>query len=155
MKYCIDTSSLIYARRRIYPPDVFASLWAKLDSLIEEERLLSSREVLLELRRKDDDLRQWAEQRHYMFMEPDDDCQACVSEIVTTFPTFVPETTPDGVWADPYVIAIAKTYGCTVITQERLANPGQRHLSISDICQSIKIPRCDFLTFVRQERWLF
>lgn len=153
MIYCFDTSALILARRRAYPPDVFATLWSRLESFIDEGRLVSSHEVLLELERKDDGITDWAKTRAEIFMEPDEAAQQCLSQIVTDFPTFIPKTAPDGIWADPYVVAIAQACGYIVVTQERLAQPGQKRLSISDVCQRIAVPRIDFLGFLRREDW--
>jgi len=54
--YCIDTSALIHAWRRSYPIPNFQPIWDRIDDLIEVGRLLSSKEVLLELQKKDDDI---------------------------------------------------------------------------------------------------
>ena len=36
MKFCIDTSAWLDGWARDYPPDVFPSLWEKIDELIKE-----------------------------------------------------------------------------------------------------------------------
>ena len=49
-RYCIDTSSLVHAYQRSYPPDVLPALWdEKLDELIEAGQLVSPYDVLEEL----------------------------------------------------------------------------------------------------------
>ena len=53
MKYSIDTSSILTGWRRTYPPDIFPTLWEKLDELIAEQILIATEEVLHELEKKD------------------------------------------------------------------------------------------------------
>lgn len=155
MIYCIDACSLISAWKDNYPPDHFQTLWDKLDSLIDEGRLLSSKEVLLELERQDDNLHLWAEARQSIFLEADIQTQRCVSQIVTAFPTFVPETSPDGVWADPYLIAISKTRRCILVTGEKLAGPGAKRPKIPNICNEMGIQWCTIIGLIRLEGWQF
>ena len=72
MSYCIDTSALLGAWVRWYPPEMFPTLWDKVDALIENHRLISSEEVLQELERKEGDtLHAWAKQRHSIFLPLD------------------------------------------------------------------------------------
>jgi hypothetical protein len=54
--YCFDSSALIEAWTRYYPPDVMPGLWLKLDELASSGRMLISSEVLDELERKQDGL---------------------------------------------------------------------------------------------------
>jgi hypothetical protein len=57
--YCFDTSALIHAWIRAYPPKHFGSLWKQLDGLIAVGRMLSSVEVYNELKKKDDELERY------------------------------------------------------------------------------------------------
>ena len=56
MRYSIDTSAILEAWRRQYPPDVIPALWDGLDSLIRSGDLRATEEVLHELERKDDEV---------------------------------------------------------------------------------------------------
>jgi predicted nucleic acid-binding protein len=47
--YCIDTSVWIDAWRDYYPPDVFGSLWERMDHLVRAGKVIAPVEVLLEL----------------------------------------------------------------------------------------------------------
>ncbi len=58
--FCIDTCALIDLWRRYYPPDVFPGLWADIEKLIGQGRLIAPREVLEELRGVDDEMLEWA-----------------------------------------------------------------------------------------------
>ena len=63
-KYSIDTSALVHAYQRSYPPDILPDLWDKrLDELIESGQLFAAYDVLEELERKHDDLFAWAKER--------------------------------------------------------------------------------------------
>ena len=85
--YCIDTSSLVHAWRRAYPPKRFSGLWVAIDKLIEDGRLIATIEVYLELKKKDDDIFAWAKDRkETMFVEIDDDVQTEVVRIMQKYP---------------------------------------------------------------------
>lgn len=60
MDYSIDTSALLDGWRRHYPPDVFPSIWRRLNALIAQGRLAASEEILIELGKKDDEVYEWA-----------------------------------------------------------------------------------------------
>lgn len=70
MTYSFDTSALMDAWHRRYPPDVFESMWERVDRLIESDTIKAVDEVLLELERKDDSLHEWARARPRMFIPP-------------------------------------------------------------------------------------
>ena len=73
MKYVIDTSSLVYAFDH-YPENIFPSFLKKLDTIIEEGRLISAEQVYEEI--NDGHLRDWAEKyKESIFTLPDDDEQ--------------------------------------------------------------------------------
>jgi hypothetical protein len=66
--YSFDTSSILHAWRRAYPPEVFPAIWQRLDGLIQQGQLIASEEVLVELEQKDDEVHGWARQRRAMFV---------------------------------------------------------------------------------------
>jgi hypothetical protein len=59
MIYCIDTSSLIAAWQERYPIENFPAFWIKLEVLINEERLVAPIDVLLETKKRSDELHVW------------------------------------------------------------------------------------------------
>jgi hypothetical protein len=69
--YCLDSSALIDAWVRKYPPDFLPSLWKGIEDFITNGTLVSPEEVLLELERGGDDL--------YI-----------TSGLIITLPSFVP-----------------------------------------------------------------
>ena len=57
--YCIDTSSLIAASQERYPIENFPSFWAKIEALIDADRLVAPIEVLHETAKRSDELHAW------------------------------------------------------------------------------------------------
>ena len=82
MIYSIDTSALLEAWRRQYPPDIFPALWEGLDDLIESGNLRATEEVFHELERKDDDVFKWTRERTNLFVEIDEAIQPVVRLIL-------------------------------------------------------------------------
>jgi len=154
VKYCVDTSALLDAWRRWYPLEMFPTLWDKMDVLIEAGRLLSSEEVLQELERKEGDtLHEWAKQRHDLFLPLDDEIQHCAVQIMTSHPKLVDERTGKS-FADPWVIATAKTNGCIVVTGE-ISTGSQKRPKIPDVCRAMGIRTIRIVDLIREERWRF
>jgi hypothetical protein len=81
--------------------------------------------------------------------------QARVTHIVNTFPAFVPPRAADGIWADPYVIALAREVGAAVVTTEQLAPSNARQMKIPNICDALDIRCLTPLQFFRECRWRF
>lgn len=151
--YSIDASALIDGWRRYYPPDVMPTLWEKLDSLIVNGRMISIDEVKLELKRGGDELYDWVNARNNMFVSPTDGIQENVGRIVNRFQDFVPERVPDGIWADPYVIALAQSNNLTVVTGEKRVQSGRPR--IPNICDALGVNCISLLDLIRQEKWRF
>ena len=153
--YCIDTSSLLHAWFRAYPPKRFGSLWAALDRLIDEGRLVASVEVFHELKKKDDDVFAWAKVRKdTMFREIDDDVQNEVVRIMQVYPKLV-DTGKGKSGGDPFVIAqaLAAKPRLVVITQE--AGGSADKPKIPFVCDQEGIRHINLLTLIEEEDWSF
>jgi predicted nucleic acid-binding protein len=152
--YCIDTSGLIDAWTRWYPPEVFASLWARIDALIETNRLVSSEEVLQELERKEGDaLHVWAVERNHCFLPLDEEIQRHAVSIMATHPRLVDGRTGKS-FADPWVIATAQSRGCAVVTGEKPTGHPDRP-KIPDVCKNMGIRWLSVTDLIRAEQWRF
>lgn len=123
--------------------------------LARDKRLFAPDEVLLELERGGDELYQWAKELDFLFLEPSEKVQQVVSEIVERYPSFVPDESSDGIWADPYVIALAKVNNAIIVTGEKAVGPGAKRPKIPNICQDLQIRCIDFLQLIRLEGWTF
>ena len=146
--YCIDTSSLVHAWRRAYPPKRFSGLWNAFDQLIDDGRLVATIEVYHELKKKDDEIFEWAKVRkESMFLEIDDDVQGEVVRIMQTYPKLV-DTGKGKSGGDPFVIAqaLAGNPRLVVVTQEA---------RIPFVCDREGVRHIDLLTLIEEEDWSF
>jgi len=82
MSYSVDTSALMNAWNRHYPPDVFGGVWKRIDDLIDDGRFLAVDPVLDELEKQDDDLIAWAAARKRMFVPLEPAIQLRAKEVV-------------------------------------------------------------------------
>ena len=152
MDYSFDTSAIVNAWRRYYPPDLFPSLWANLESLIEDESAVATEAVLWELEQKDDEILKWALQRRHFFILVDETLQYAVREILRDFPRLL-DNRSNRSGADPFVIALAQVYNLTVVTYERQTNSLQRP-NIPDVCDTLNVRCIDVLELVRERGWV-
>jgi len=115
--------------------------------------VIASEEVLVDLGRVDDDVHEWARQRRAMFVPSDEAIQLAVLEILRNYRGLV-DTARPRLGADPFVIALARIRGCTVVTQETpTGNPAL--LNLADVCGALGIPCINVLQFIRQQGWVF
>lgn len=152
--YCRDTSSLIHAWSRAYPPKSFTSFWGKIDDLIEEGRLISSIEVNSELEKKDDDLCAWAKERKAMFLEIDDGLQATMFFVMNKYPRLV-DTVKAKSGADPFVIAQALGGNPTLTVLHQEVGSSLNSPKIPFVCDQERLSQIDVLALVEQEGWTF
>ena len=153
-KYCIDTSSLVHAYQRSYPPDILPDLWDnRFDTLIESGQLVAPFDVLEELVRKHDELYAWAKSRPKMFLELDT-FQDELSNIMKRFPRLV-DTKKGKSGADPMVIsvAIARNPKLTVVTEE--VGGSQKSPKIPFVCREYDIRCINILQLFRDQGWIF
>jgi hypothetical protein len=156
-KYVIDTCSLIKLSED-YPPDVyvFSPVWDAINQLVESGILVSTVEVLDELRNtenKDDQVLMWAEQREVMFLPLDGFVQQKALEILEIFENLV-DLNKKKSSADAFVIGTAMMYSCAVVTDERPTNnrAGSGHkVRIPDVCKHYKVHCLTLVEMLRAE----
>lgn len=153
MKYSVDTSILIEAWVRHYPPDIFPRVWERLDQLIAGGVLIATGEVLTELEKKHDDLYAWAKQRSIMFVPLTLDIQEATRRVLAESRGLVRERTERS-RADPFVIALALVEQCPVLTYEKPSNSPRRP-KIPDVCQTFGVRCLDLVGLFREQGWVF
>ena len=139
-RYSIDSSSVIHAWRRAYPPKNFESFWGKIEDLIDSGEIVASVEVLNEMKKKDDEIYKWCLNRPASFsVEIDDEIQLHLNHIMGTYPRLV-DTVKGRSGGDPFVIALArsnKPSSLTVISEENMGKKNSP--KIPDVCRSENI----------------
>ncbi|MBE0543666.1 MAG: DUF4411 family protein [Verrucomicrobia bacterium] len=153
MPYCVDTSGWLDGWQRHYPPDVFPTLWAKIDALVTAGEIISSEEVYFELERKSDDLHDWVKARKQMLVPLDEAIQIRAATLLAEYPRLV-DTLRGRSKADPFVIATAMERNAVVVTGEIISGNLDRP-RIPDVCQ-VKTIRCiNFLQMIRELKLTF
>ena len=145
--YVIDACALIDAARNYnMSKKSFSHNWAALDDLIQNGELISSTEIMDEL--KDDDLKAWAKQHKECFLPLTRDVQAKTTEVLTQFPTLIKIRSTGNSNADPFLIATAALQGGTIVTNERLGDSKTKDYKIPNVCQALNIPYMNLHTFL-------
>ncbi|HYG24679.1 MAG TPA: DUF4411 family protein [Verrucomicrobiae bacterium] len=153
MPYCVDTSGWLDGWQRHYPPDVFPTLWAKIDALIASGEIISSEEVYLELERKSDDLQDWIKARKQMLVALDEPIQLRAVALLSEYPRLV-DTLRGRSKADPFVIATAIERNAVVVPGEIISGNLEKP-RVPDVCQ-VKAIRCiNFLQMIRELKLTF
>jgi hypothetical protein len=156
MIFVFDNSPLSALFRNYYR-GIFGSLWGGFDSLVEEGRLVSTREVLREIKDGSvESLRVWAAEHKELFATPTAEQGAFVAEIYKV-PHFqqnieTKKLLKGGRNADPFVIARAAVDGATVVTMEKVTPHAAK---IPNICEHFNVPCMDLEEFMKYEGWNF
>lgn len=154
MKYSIDTSAILEAWRRRYPPDVFPAVWERLEEVIDKGDLGASEEVLIEIEKRDDEVLEWAKKRKAkMFVPIDEQQQRHVSSILVKHERLV-DTRKNRSAADPFVIALAMAQECAVVTAEATTGKPEKP-NIPDVCLALGVRSMSVLDFFREQGWRF
>lgn len=153
--YCIDTSALVDLMKRFYPPDIFPSLWEDLKKLISQGNLIAPKQVLKELEKygdRDDPLLKWAKRNKGMFVDLTEKAQLqSVKEILERFPNLVDSNKEEE--ADPFVVALAKVEGYSVIASEKIGSIDRP--KIPDVCNHYGIKCLSLQEFFREQKWVY
>jgi hypothetical protein len=153
--YSIDTSSLLHAWQRAYPPEQFPGWWAKFEGLIDDGRVVATIEVYYELEKKDDDVFAWAKARKdTLFRDIDEDVQDAVVTIMANYPRLV-DTKTGKSGGDPFVIAQAIALGGSgcVLTEED--GGSAKSPKIPHVCALQNLDCCNLIQMMKHEGWSF
>jgi hypothetical protein len=150
MAYSLDSSGVLDLYR-IYPPDVFPTIWTQMESAARDGIVFAIDEVYRELEKKDDAAFQWLKARRAMIVALDTEIQQRVAAILTAHPRLV-DTRKNRSSGDPFVIGLAQARGLKVVTGERasgvIAKP-----NIPDVCAALGIDCINVLSMFRNEGW--
>jgi len=147
--YSFDTSAFVDPWRRYYPRDisVFKPIWERIDALIDDGTIVATEFVKVELERKDDEVLEYVKSKQNLIIPLDDEQQDHVAEIVNRFPNWInPHSQRNK--ADPFVMALARSMGLTVVTYEK--NGGESNVKIPYACAQFDVPCLHYLDFLRK-----
>lgn len=154
MKYSFDTSSLSNAWYDRYPIDVFPVFWEQLTETILSGLVVAHLTVIKELEFQDDELRVWLKQNKGLEFPPSEHIQVLARNIQDKFPKLVRPSAKVG--ADPFVIAVAKQCGMTVVSEEILtSSPSKNQGQIPFVCIKYDVRHINLLGFMRERKWQF
>ncbi len=151
MSYSVDTSAILDAWVRYYPPDVFGTLWERLDGLAREGRLFVIDEVRRELESQEDEAFGWVAARPATVVALDAGIQARAVPVISGYPSLTRTKSLMSGAADPFVIALAIERGLTVVTSEK-SKPSKPR--IPDVCRAMGVPCITWIELFRREGWV-
>jgi hypothetical protein len=151
--YSFDTSSLLNGRRDLLPPEVFPSLWSKVEEMIAGGQILAVDEVRVELGRRDDGVQAWANAQPALFESLDANVQRATSQTLAAHPKMMGKGGGRNA-ADPFVIGLARARGMTVVTEETLSGNLDRP-RIPDVCRALGVSCTNLIGFIRAQGWRF
>lgn len=108
-------------------------------------------EVMTELKRKDDGIYKWIEDRESMIVSIETDVQSCLVEIMANYPRLV-DTKKNRSGCDPWVIALAQARGLSVVSAEK-ASGSLVKPKIPDVCKDLAVPYVEVVDFFRKQGW--
>jgi hypothetical protein len=152
--YIIDTCSFTWAMRDTYPMDVHPAFWRKFEDSAKIGKIVSSHMVYLEIEKQDDDLFKWCKLNSHIFLPVDQKIIYEVATIAKKFPRLINiEREKD--FADPFLIAQAKVFGGTLVTQEKKNGPFHPRQKIPDVAELMNIRTTNILGMVKELGWVF
>lgn len=156
MIYVFDTSAFSVLFRNYYR-DRFPSLWALFDELVDDERLISTREAGHEV--SDSGLipmLEWYNDNKQLFHTPNADEGLFIAQIyrVAHFQQNIEhrKILNGGRNADPFLIAKASVVNGTVVTSEKYKENATK---IPNICKHFQVNCMSLEQFMAEENWTF
>jgi len=149
--YILDTNVWIHIGRH-HPPDPFVNFWRQLDDSIASGEIRSPEDVLHEVEAGSDDLASVLKRHSGLFVPLDEATMAAAGEIIDGCEGLVD---PEGERnrADPFVVALARSRGGTVVTRERGRRGPTGRPRIPDACRQFGVPWLDWFSFLKAIAW--
>ena len=152
-KYVFDTGVWIDLFKH-YPETTFSGLWKNFKDLLSQQRILSSSEVLRELKSHEDMVYKKAKDIDHVFSKPTIEEMKLIKELVNKYPYLVSARNINNgaPVADCHVLALAKVSRATVVTTERFKPHSQK---IPNICEKLEVGCLDLHKLFEKEKWKF
>lgn len=140
--YAIDASSLIQAAHNYnMSKKSFLYIWEKLESEVNNGKLISSIEIFDEL--KDKDLAEWAKNNKNAFIPLTKEIQETLIKLLQKFPNIIKMRSSKNSNGDPFLIATAIVKNAVVVTNE-----GSKKNGIPAVCSQLGIEYMDLSEYL-------
>jgi hypothetical protein len=134
------------------PPVFYVTLWDRLERGISDGEIRSPEEVCTELGQGTDGLEKFLKTKAGLFVPLDAPIQAEVSIVMAECASL---SDPDSLRhrADPFVVALAKHYGSSVVSMENPRKDPTGPLKIPDACNHFGLPHLKWFDFLASVGW--
>ncbi|MES9902309.1 MAG: DUF4411 family protein [Sedimenticola sp.] len=149
MKYLLDANTLIEAKNRYYNMKVCPGFWDWLLLSSISGDIASISLVFDELKRGNDELKEWAILHGDLFLDvADEPTQQAFAEIAQHVSTEAHKMKVGAMedflsGADPWLIAMARASGMSVVTHEAYNPDIKKKFLIPNICHTFDVPYID------------
>ncbi|MCU0285605.1 MAG: DUF4411 family protein [Acidobacteria bacterium] len=123
-----------------------------MENSIQEGVMIAPEIVLEELKRKEDDLYEWAKDQKKLFIPLLEEIQLIQIDIINTYPKLI-DSSKNRSMCDPWVIALAQHERCKVVTEENRGN--DKRPKIPDVCDSLGIRCLRIADLIEELNWTF
>ena len=145
--YVIDACALIDAAKEYkMSKKTFLPIWEAFDELIKKGELITSIEILDEL--KDDDLIEWSKHRKEFFLPLSKEVQEQAMIILKKYPTMIKMKSSSNSNGDPFLVATAIVNNGCIVTNERSGDEKTGDFHIPNVCKGFDIPYIDLHAFI-------
>lgn len=154
--YCIDSCSLMKSMRDRYPIGSFPGLWDQLGSAFQSGALVSSKAVLDEIKRGDDDLVKWVKPYEKYFIAINA-TQLIEAKTIINKHTGLVDAKATRESADPYLVALSKTNGYILVTEEdrMMLQPNSRKTKLPNVCDAENVRCIRMVDMIKELGWTF
>lgn len=143
--YIIDTSAMLSQKpNEHYRRSIYRTLWNTIDTMVQERKILTCSEIAIEV--QDESIQKWMTDCGMVILPIDDEVQDNVREIVTSVNAELVDFKTGKSSGDVFLIATAKKYGLSVITEEAVISPKK----IPFTCQKMGIRCVNILGFMEE-----
>ncbi len=140
-RYAIDACALIDASKNYnLKKKSFSHIWEMFNKLFEDKKLISSAEIYDEIR--DEDLKAWLKQHKDRFVPLSETIQRRTKQVLAEYPELIKIRPKKAASSngDPFLIATALEFDCTIITNEHAGDEASRDFKIPNVCKRYNIP---------------
>lgn len=146
--FCLDANIFITAWKKLYPIEVFPSLW---DQFVEQkDKIVIIKPIFNELRKGQDELFDWINKQGFSITELSGEMEQLALELESEYET---EDISKGAGpVDIKLIAYAKKSEYTVVTFEHQPNPSKKKstFKIPTICNEQQVECIQLVEFLRR-----